>query len=388
NSALKYEPGQRASFLSETCHNDTALQHEVESLLAAHEKDGSFIDSPAYKDAAEIFAELKPGEVVGSYEINSFIGRGGMGEVYLAEDKRLRRKVALKLLPSSVTKDISRLHRFEQEARAASALNHPNIIAIYEVIETNGTLIMATELVEGETLRQRLNSGALSLSEVLNSAIQIAGALSAAHKAGIIHRDIKPENIMIRPDGYVKVLDFGLAKLTEPSSPQLFTEASTQKVRTGSGVVIGTIGYMSPEQARGQSVDARSDIFNLGAVIYEMVTGQKPFPGETPSDTLAAILKSEPPALSQVDPQTPAELERIVTKALRKDREERYQVVKDLLLDLKSLKEEIDFQAKLNRSARRDTQKIEQVRKGSLPPLLELNERGQAPLPGLALTHE
>jgi len=388
NLALEYEPGQRSSFLSQACDHDTALQKEVESLLAAHDKDGSFIDSPAYKAASELMLELQPGQVLGSYEITSFIGRGGMGEVYLAEDKRLRRKVALKLLPSSVTKDISRLHRFEQEARAASALNHPNIIAIYEVIETNGTLIMATELVEGETLRQRLNSGALSLNEVLNIAIQIAGALSAAHKAGIIHRDIKPENIMIRPDGYVKVLDFGLAKLTEPSSPQLFTEASTQKVRTGSGVVIGTIGYMSPEQARGQSVDARSDIFNLGAVIYEMVTGQKPFPGETPSDTLAAILKSEPPALSQVDPQTPAELERIVTKALRKDREERYQVVKDLLLDLKSLKEEIDFQAKLNRSARRDTQKIEQVRKGSLPPLLELNERGQAPLPGLALTHE
>ena len=351
NSALKYEPGQRASFLSETCHNDTALQHEVESLLAAHEKDGSFIDSPAYKDAAEIFAELKPGEVVGSYEITSFIGRGGMGEVYLAHDKRLRRKVALKLLPASLTKDVNRLQRFEQEARAASSLNHPNIIAIYEICEVNSSLMMAAEFVEGDTLRHRLTFRRLNLHEVLTIAIQIADALSAAHKAGIVHRDIKPENIMLRPDGYVKVLDFGLAKLSETGSAELFTEASTQIIKTGSGVVIGTVGYMSPEQARGQEVDARSDIFNLGAVIYEMVAGHKPFAGDTPSDTFAAILKLEPPPLSRVAPETPAELVRIVTKALRKDREERYQVVKDLLLDLKSLKEEIDFQAKLDRTA-------------------------------------
>jgi serine/threonine protein kinase/tricorn protease-like protein len=356
NSALKYEPGQRSSFLSEACHNDSALQNEVESLLAAHEKDGSFIDSPAYEAADEIFAELKPGEVVGSYEITSFIGRGGMGEVYLAHDKRLRRKVALKLLPSSLTKDVSRLHRFEQEARAASALNHPNIIAIYEICEVNSSLMMAAEFVEGETLRHRLTFRRLDLTEILTISIQIADALSSAHKAGIVHRDIKPENIMIRPDGYVKVLDFGLAKLSEPDSAELFTEASTQIVKTGSGVVIGTVGYMSPEQARGQEVDARSDIFNLGAVIYEMVAGHKPFAGDTPGDTFAAILKLEPPPLSRVAPETPAELVRIVTKALRKDREERYQVVKDLLLDLKSLKEEIDFHARLDRSVKTTSQ--------------------------------
>ncbi|HEY9500116.1 MAG TPA: protein kinase, partial [Pyrinomonadaceae bacterium] len=293
-------------------------------------------------------AELKPGQVVGSYEITSLIGRGGMGEVYLAEDKRLRRKVALKLLPSSVTKDASRLHRFEQEARAASALNHPNIIAIYEIIEANSTLMMATEFVDGETLRHRLSFGALPINEVLNISIQIADALSAAHKAGIVHRDIKPDNIMIRPDGYVKVLDFGLAKLSEPDSAQFFTEAYTQQIKTGSGVVIGTVGYMSPEQARGQAVDARSDIFNLGAVIYEMVAGQRPFAGETPSDSLAAILKVDPEPLSRLASETPAELERIVSKALRKDREERYQSVKDLLLDLKRLKEDVDFQTRLS----------------------------------------
>ena len=351
NSALRYEPVQRAPFLLRACENDPNLLSEVESLLAAHEKDGSFIDSPAYKNAADIFAELKPGQVVGSYEITSLLGRGGMGEVYLAQDNRLRRKVALKLLPSSLTRDSNRLHRFEQEARAASALNHPNIIAIYEICEVNSSLVMATEFVEGETLRHRLTFRRLDLNEVLTISIQIADALSAAHKAGIVHRDIKPENIMIRPDGYVKVLDFGLAKLSEGSA-ELFTEASTQIVKTGSGVVIGTVGYMSPEQARGQEVDARSDIFNLGAVIYEMVAGHKPFTGDTPSDTFAAILKLEPPPLSRVAPETPAELVRIVTKALRKDREERYQVVKDLLLDLKSLKEELDFQAKLDRSTK------------------------------------
>ena len=354
NLALEHEPARRSSIISKACNNDDALRKEVELLLAAHEKDGSFIDSPAYEAATELMdepAELKPGEVVSSYEIRSFIGRGGMGEVYLAVDKRLRRNVALKLLPSAVKRDPSRLVRFEQEARAASALNHPNIIAIYEISEVNSTLMMATEFVEGETLRQRLNASRLNLTEVLNVSIQIADALSAAHRAGIIHRDIKPENIMIRPDGYVKVLDFGLAKLAEHKSADSIAEASTKKIKTGSGVVIGTVGYMSPEQARGQTVDARSDIFNLGTLIYEMVSGQRPFSGETPSDSLAAILKVDPPPLSRLAPETPAELARIVTKALRKDREERYQVVKDLLLDLKSLKEEIDFQAKLDRSA-------------------------------------
>jgi eukaryotic-like serine/threonine-protein kinase len=347
HSALEYEPAQRASFLSRACDADTALRQEVESLLSAHEQDGSFIDSPAYKASMDS-AALKPGQLLGSYEITAFIGHGGMGEVYLAQDKRLRRKVALKLLPALFTEDESGVQRFEQEARAASALNHPNIIVIYEICEAESRLMMVTEFIDGETLRERLiTHGAVDIDVVLTISIQIADALAAAHKAGIIHRDIKPENIMIRPDGYVKVLDFGLAKLSESESESAsFGEASTRALRTGSGVVIGTVGYMSPEQARGQSVDARSDIFNLGAVIYEMVAGQKPFTGETPSDTFAAILKTAPPPLSQVAPHTPPELVRIVNKALRKDREERYQVVKDLLLDLKCLKEELEFEAK------------------------------------------
>ena len=358
NSAINYRPEDRDSFLSEACSGDANLRREVESLIASHEQSGSFIDDPAFVAAASLLADEKvalgDGDMIGSYEIRSFISRGGMGEVYLAEDKRLGRKVALKLLPASFTTDDDRLRRFEQEARAASALNHPNIITIYEIREAAGTHVIATEFVEGETLRMRMRRSALTLSETLNVAIQVADALSAAHKAGIVHRDIKPENIMLRPDGYVKVLDFGLAKLSEQTTPAVAAEAPTIQVRTGSGIVIGTAGYMSPEQARGLSVDHRSDIFSLGAVIYEMLSRRKPFEGETPSDTLASILKSEPPPLSRVVPGTPSELVRIVTKALRKDREERYQVVKDLWLDLKALRQELEFQDKLDRSSTPD----------------------------------
>jgi eukaryotic-like serine/threonine-protein kinase len=354
DSAIKYRAEERRFFLEQACTGDPSLRYEVESLIASHEKSGSFIDDPAYAAAAVSLttdkAELKPGQILGSYEVLSFISRGGMGEVYLAQDKRLSRRVALKLLPASFTKDDDRLRRFEQEARSASALNHPNIITIYEITQAGSTHVIATEFVEGQTLRQRLSLTALTLPESLNIAIQVADALSAAHKAGIIHRDIKPENIMLRPDGYVKVLDFGLAKLSEQAGPTVAAEAPTIQVRTGAGVVIGTAGYMSPEQARGLAVDGRSDIFSLGAVIYEMIGRRKPFTGETPSDTLAAILKTEPPPLSHLAPHAPSELVRIVRKALSKDREERYQVVKDLLIDLRALKQELDFQIKLESS--------------------------------------
>jgi len=348
NSAINYRPEERGVFISQACDGDEDLRSEVESLIASHERSGEFIDEPAFANAATLLAndnsELKPGQTIGSYEVLSFISRGGMGEVYLAEDKRLGRKVALKLLPSSFTKDDDRLRRFEQEARAASALNHPNIITIFEIRETGSSHVIATEFVEGETLRSRLSRTPLSVTEALDIATQVADALAAAHKAGIIHRDIKPENIMLRPDGYVKVLDFGLAKLNEQASPAVAAEAPTIQVRTGSGIVIGTAGYMSPEQARGLGVDNRSDIFSLGAVIYEMLARRKPFEGDTPSDTLAAILKTEPPSLSRVLPGVPSELTRIVTKCLKKDREERYQVVKDLWLDLKALRQELEFQ--------------------------------------------
>jgi len=365
NSALQYAPAERSAFLSSACTGDESLRQEVESLLDSHDDTGTFIDSPAYEAAAEMImdesAELQAGQRIASYEITSFISRGGMGEVYSAQDRRLNRKIALKLLPASFTKDRDRLSRFEQEARAASALNHPNIITIYEILQANSTHLIATEFVEGETLRRRLSHTHLTLGESLNIAIQIADALVAAHRAGIIHRDIKPENIMLRPDGYVKVLDFGLAKLAEqPPSPDA-AEAPTKQVRTGSGVVIGTAGYMSPEQARGHGVDARSDVFSLGAVIYEMVAGRKPFPGDTPSDVLASILKTNPPPLSHFIPEASPELVRIVTKTLRKDREERYQVVKDLLIDLRTLKQDLDFQAKLDQTTAPDLVPAAQV---------------------------
>lgn len=349
-----HRPEERSSFVWRACSGDDELRSEVESLIASHEESGSFIDKPAFEAAASLLTrekiELNSGQMIDSYEVVSFISRGGMGEVYLAEDKRLGRKVALKLLPATFKSDDDRLRRFEQEARAASALNHPNIITIYEITKAAGSHVIATEFVEGETLRSRLNRSVLSLAETLNIATQVADALSAAHKAGIIHRDIKPENIMLRPDGYVKVLDFGLAKLSEQASPVVAAEAPTIQVRTGSGIVIGTAGYMSPEQARGLSVDHRSDIFSLGAVIYEMLARRKPFEGETPSDTMAAILKSEPPPLARVAPGVPSELIRIVNKSLRKDREERYQVVKDLWLDLKALRQDLEFQDKFDRS--------------------------------------
>ena len=352
NSAITYRAEERGLFISRACSGDEKLRSEVESLIASHEQSGDFIDQPAFEVAASLLvnekAELNPGQTLGSYEVISFISRGGMGEVYLAEDKRLGRKVALKLLPASFTTDEDRLRRFEQEARSASALNHPNIITIYEIRQAAGSHVIATEFVEGETLRHRLSRSPLTLSETLNIAIQVADALSAAHKAGIIHRDIKPENIMLRPDGYVKVLDFGLAKLSEQATPAVAAEAPTIQVRTGSGIVIGTAGYMSPEQARGLSVDHRSDIFSFGAVIYEMLARRKPFEGDTPSDTLAAILKTEPPPLARIARGVPSELVRIVNKSLRKDREERYQVVKDLWLDLKALKQELEFQDKLD----------------------------------------
>jgi serine/threonine-protein kinase len=292
---------------------------------------------------------ITAGTQLGSYKILSPLGAGGMGEVYLAEDTRLRRKVALKVLPESLAQDKDRLRRFEQEAFAASALNHPNILTVFEIGQSDDTYFIATEFIEGATLRQHLAAQPMKLSEALDIAIQVASALTAAHAAGIVHRDIKPENIMRRTDGYLKVLDFGLAKLTEPRTAD--PEAATKPlVDTDPGVVMGTVSYMSPEQARGLEVDARTDIFSLGVVLYEMVTGRAPFAGVNALDTVAAVLDREPAPLKQHVAAVPDELQRIVGKALRKHRDERYQTARDLLNDLKDLKEELAFTAKLERA--------------------------------------
>ena len=276
-----------------------------------------------------------------------------MGVVYLAEDIKLGRKVAIKILSEEYTTNKDRLHRFEQEASAASNLNHPNLPTIHEVGTDDGRHYIATEFIDGVTLRRKAAASQLEIPEVLDIAIQVASALEEAHSAGIVHRDIKPDNIMVRRNGYVKVLDFGLAKLTEKvDRTPLDAEASTRvMVQTEAGVVLGTSHYMSPEQARGKPVDARSDIWSLGVVIYELVAGRPPFEGETSTDVLVAITQKEPPPLARFAPNVPAELDWIVMKALRKDRDERYQTVKELLTDLRRLKQRLEFQSELERSA-------------------------------------
>jgi len=291
-----------------------------------------------------------------------------MGEIYLARDAKLSRKVALKLLPGPFTQDQERLRRFEQEARATSALNHPNILTIFEIGEADGRHYIASEFIEGETLGQRIAAGSLKLGEMLNIAEQITSALSAAHGAGIVHRDVKPENIMIRRDGIVKVLDFGLAKLTQTQSIRSGPEDSTRAlVKTNTGVVMGTVAYMSPEQARGLSLDARTDIWSLGVVIYQMLTGSAPFSGATSSDTLVSILEREPRSLQSFSPEIPEELEWIVTKALTKDFDDRYQTSREMLNDLRRLKQRLSVAAELQRSVAPQTSERSDAQRATNP---------------------
>ena len=303
---------------------------------------------------------------VSHYRILEKLGAGGMGEVYLAEDMKLGRKVAIKILSEEYTTNKDRLHRFEQEASAASNLNHPNILTIHEVGTDSGRHYIATEFIDGVTLRRKAVASQLEIPEILDIAVQVASALEEAHAAGIVHRDIKPDNIMVRRNGYVKVLDFGLAKLTETvdRSPS-DGEASTRVlVQTDAGVVMGTSHYMSPEQARGKPVDARSDIWSLGVVIYELVAGRTPFDGETSTDVIVAITQKEPPPLARFAPNVPAELDWIIMKALRKDRDERYQTIKELLTDLRRLKQRLEFESELERSV---PSGLAAVRSGDVP---------------------
>src|SRR6266536_584695 len=324
DEALQRKPEERDNFLKETCVGESAVYDNVKALLTSYEKDDDFFEDSASALAAEMFAD-RVGETIGPYEVLSELGSGAMGVVYLAQDARLGRKIALKLLPSQFTNDKDRLRRFQQEARAASALNHPNILTVHEVEQRSGLHYIATEFVDGVTLRQHMNTRRMSLDEVLNIAIQVASALQAAHTAGIAHRDIKPENIMIRSDGYIKVLDFGLAKLAEKD--------------------------LSPEQARGLDVDLRTDIFSLGAVVYEMVTGKVPFDGLTTSDIIAALIKDEPESMSLSVPELPLVFEQVVNKALTKDLDLRYQTIAEFLSDLQRLKDEIQLNALVRTNA-------------------------------------
>ena len=340
-SAAECSPEERTIYLQTACKGDPTLQRDIESLIASHDQAGNFIGSPAFEVAPELLtkerASAMAGELVAHYRIESLLGAGGMGDVYLARDLRLGRQVALKFLPKPLTTDEIQLSRFKREARAASALNHPNILTVHEIGLDEGRHFIATEFVEGTTLRAALAHGKMSVDEVLEVATQVASALAAAHAAGVIHRDIKPENIMLRPDGYVKVLDFGLAKLTEYRSASDDDDLRSPRTQQSAGLVLGTPRYMSPEQARGQTIDAGTDVWSLGVVIYEMLVGTPPFVGQTASDCIASILQTEPAPLSRVIPNIPTQLDSIVQKALRKNKRERYEKIAELLADLRNV---------------------------------------------------
>jgi serine/threonine protein kinase len=353
--ALEREPAERADFLAEACAGDAELRAEVEALLSADESVGDFISAPAARLAASVIAERRiaamTGRRVSHYEIVSPLGAGGMGEVYLAADTRTGRRVALKLLPEYFNDDPERVRRFQQEARAVLALNHPNIVTIYEIGQEGGAQFIASEFINGATLRERMDDAPMSLNDALDVATQIADALDEAHRGGVVHRDIKPENVMLRPDGYVKVLDFGIAKLTGQSEADapMPTRVGTE---THPGMVLGTLRYMSPEQARGLRVDASTDIWSLGVLLYEMLARRVPFAGETPSDCLVAIVDREPPPLADSASGVPPALEAVINKALRKNPAERFQTAREMSEALGELKHGARAMTKATRATR------------------------------------
>ena len=346
-AALDQAEPRRVELLVQSCAGDDELRRETASLLAAHDAAGQFLEQSALELDADVLIraedERSEGSRIGHYEIIERLGSGGMGEVYLARDERLARLVALKILPAYFVSDAERLRRFQTEARAASALNHANILTVYEVGESDGTHFIATEYIDGETIRELITADTLTVGETLDIASQLLNGLSAAHAAGIVHRDIKPDNVMRRKDGTVKILDFGIAKLVEDSATDLTTLTSRATSRTEVGAVLGTIAYISPEQARGLAVDERSDVWSAGVVLYEILAGCRPFAGATNADTIVSILERTPTPLfaGESKIRSLVMLRRMVCKALSKDVDVRYQTTAEMLDDLLLVKHEI-----------------------------------------------
>src|SRR5438105_7417864 len=359
HAALELAPDERAAYLDQVSNDDTDLRRELESLLAAHEQRAAYTEKPPDDIAAGMFlaqhdisaadaASLSPNTRIDRYEIRSLLGKGGMGEVYLAEDLRLHRKVALKILPAAVAANQDRMRRFEQEATAAAALNHPHIAHIYEIGESESTHFIAMEYIDGDTLRDMIHRDKAPLQKLLKYLTQVAEGLTKAHAAGIVHRDLKPDNVMITRDDYAKILDFGLAKLIEPQKPLGSGSAASSEVGTAimaqhslAGVVMGTAGYMSPEQAQGRvkEIDQRSDIFSFGCLLFEAATGHKPFEGQDLLDSLHKIVHAPTPQIKETNANAPNELQRIVRRCLAKDPEDRYQTIKDVALELKEVRQ-------------------------------------------------
>jgi serine/threonine protein kinase len=362
DAVLEIPNERREAFLSEKCGDDGDLKKEVLSLLNAQKETDGFMENSAMNLMAKEIAQNDTtvvnfsivGRELGNYRIEQTLGAGGMGEVYLAYDAKLKRRVALKILPAAFVLDETQIKRFEREARAVSALNHPNIVTIYDFGQADGISYIVTELIEGKTVRELIKEN-LSLKEALSIVTQTCEALAAAHSSGIIHRDIKPENIMVRPDGYVKVLDFGLAKLNpQAESIHISLTNYTQK-----GMIIGTLAYMSPEQIGDEKVDHRTDLWSLGVVLYEMLTGKNPFKDESRQATFQKILSEELPPVSPLNDKIPVRLDRILSKALEKDADLSYQTALDLRADLARVRREIDSSPSLRSAS------AEQVVNGS-----------------------
>lgn len=362
-AAVALAPSERRTYLDRACDRDPSLRQAVESLLKSHEETG-FIDEPAYQAAAEMLlngAEFRPGQIVAHFKILSLLGEGGMGRVYLAQDMKLHRKVALKFLPPQPAQDQDRIRRFMQEAKSAAGLHHPNIAQIFEIGNYESAHYIAMEYVEGETLRQLFSQRKLEIKKAVEFAAQVASGLATAHKEGTIHRDIKPENLIVTTSGQIKILDFGLAKLVGKelgsAGTNEFTTAYMQGDATTPGVIIGTVSYMSPEQARAEKLDQRTDIFSLGVVLYEMITGERPFSGKSAIDTLHAITNQDPALLTHLNPQLPPELTDILSKALAKETSERYQHAGDLELDLRRFKRALESNSLISTQTQRPSGK-------------------------------